>query len=46
LQLAINVKQDAKGAVLRIVENGAIEALINCMHRHPDNARVQEAVGK
>ena len=39
--------RESKGrAAARLVEAGAIEAVVDCMHRHTDKAKFQEAVGK
>jgi hypothetical protein len=39
--------RESKGrAAARLVEAGAIEAVVDCMHRHTDKAKFQEAVSK
>ena len=38
--------RESKGPASCLVEAGAIEAVVDCMHRHTDKTKFQEAVGK
>jgi hypothetical protein len=42
----MGAQERAGGMGALLVEAGAIEALVRGMHRHYDNAKVQETVGK
>ena len=38
--------RESKGRAAALLEAGAIEAIVDCMHRHTNEANLQEAVGK